>query len=324
MPPLAGVAAVLTLAAAVAARRRRLCPRRRQRRTSSSPRDSAFALIKGAAGVPFVPVAFETLEYLPQFRPFRQGWAGVTHPAKPADARWLLPEGGTNDKPASPDGKAGLFALIDADGKPGNRVEETIFGHLLVIPSDGRAAHGATFAFRSTSLAIGRDFANRASRLKAEIDGATLDGAVIGKWLLSSRLERKDSFRWYLPVLSLLGKLGEARGPTLNEVRFAARLRANFKQGLAWMAMDPPEPPALEAPEGPPEPSNTPASDGGRRRRVRMRKTGLASGNAAGPTPLSFVLKPTKGPVSSDAHGPQVRTKDNDQDHKANAGQEGT
>ena len=65
--------------------------------------------------------------------------------------------------------------------------------------------------------------------------------------------------------MSLIGKVGEERGPTLDQVRLAARLRANFKQGLAWMAKSP-EPNALEAPE-PPEPEEgdpgaTPYDDG--------------------------------------------------------------
>ena len=123
------------------------------------PRDSGFVPIKGKVGITFVPCAFET--QWPQFRPFRQGWAGVTHAAKPANALWLLPEGGPNDRPASPDGKKGLY-LINADGKPGDRIEETLYLHALALPSDGGAPHGVSFSFHSTSLSIGNDFEKRA------------------------------------------------------------------------------------------------------------------------------------------------------------------
>ena len=122
------------------------------------PRDGGFILVKGTVGITFVPVGFET-----QFRPFRGGWAGVTHASKPANAKWLEPEK-TFDKPASPDGKEGNY-LIDADGKPGDKIEETLYLHALILPSDGHPPHGVSFNFHSTSLKIGDDFGKPAQRL---------------------------------------------------------------------------------------------------------------------------------------------------------------
>jgi hypothetical protein len=54
-----------------------------------------------------------------------------------------------------------------------------------------------------------------------------------------------NSTSFYLPVLALLGKLGEPTGPTVAQVRLAAQLRQKFKEGLPWA----PEPPVeLEKP----------------------------------------------------------------------------
>ena len=194
------------------------------------PRDGGLVLVKGSTGITSVPVGFET--QWPQFRPFRQGWAGVTHAAKPANALWLLPEGGPNDRPASPDGKKGLY-LIGADGKPGDRIEETLYLHALVLPDDGHPPHGASFSFHSTSLSIGKAFSERADRVQVEVDGKPLKGYVVGKWNLSSFYKKNDNgFGWWKLALTLIGKVGEEHGPSITEMLQAARLRASFKQGL--------------------------------------------------------------------------------------------
>ena len=175
------------------------------------PRDGGFVLVKGSVGIAFVPVGFE--RRWPQFRPFRQGWTGFTHDEKPKNALWLKPEK-TFDKPASPDGKQGLY-LVDADGNPGDKIEETLYLHALILLSDGHPPHGVSFSFHSTSLSMGNDFGKRAQRLLVEIDGKPLKGCVVGKWKLSSEYKKSDSgFRWYAPVLSLIDKVGGERGPT--------------------------------------------------------------------------------------------------------------
>jgi hypothetical protein len=202
------------------------------------PYQGAYTLVKRSAGIVFVPVAFEVL--WPEYQPFRQGYV-TTHPDKPANAVWLKKTETVNGgvrKPASPDGKEGNY-LIDADGKPGNRIEQTLYTHMLVLPNDGRAAHGATFRFRSKSLAIGFDFARPAERLQVTIDGQTLKGPVVGKWGMTSRGEGT----YLVPVPRLIGKLGESKGPTQDQWRLAARLRAGFKQGAPLAVEGPPEPP---------------------------------------------------------------------------------
>jgi hypothetical protein len=220
------------------------------------PRDGGFVLIKGTIGITFVPVGFET--QWPQFRPFRGGYAGVTHASKPVNAKWLKPEK-TFDKPASPDGKQGNY-LIDADGNPGDKIEETLYLHALVLPGDSHPPHGVSFSFHSTSLSIGKDFGKRAERLQVTTNGHPLKGYVVAKWKLTSFYKKPDKYGWWEPVLSLVGKLGEASGPTREETLLAARLRANFKQGLTPVLEAARAAPEIEGPPEPPAPLSEDAS----------------------------------------------------------------
>jgi hypothetical protein len=97
----------------------------------------------------------------------------------------------------------------------------------------------------------------RAERLrtKVEIDGKIEDvrGVTLGAFRFTTAFEKKV-YTYPVPVLTLVGKLGEANGPTLEEWRHLQRLRQAFKQGLDWMpqdAIDPPAPPeALPASPG--------------------------------------------------------------------------
>ena len=49
---------------------------------------------------------------------------------------------------------------------------------------------------------------------------------------MTSRLEKKDTRRWFLPVPTLIGKLGEPNGPSLADVLKDAELRQAFLKGL--------------------------------------------------------------------------------------------
>ena len=62
---------------------------------------------------------------------------------------------------------------------------------------------------------------------------------------MTSRLERSSNDqRWYVPDPQLLGRLGEADGPTVEEVRLGAHLRKALKTGASWEApLEPPAPP---------------------------------------------------------------------------------
>ena len=58
-----------------------------------------------------------------EYKPARGGWV-KDHLEKPSNASWF-------ERDDSPDGKDGLY-LVDIDGNPGNRVEETIYAHELI------------------------------------------------------------------------------------------------------------------------------------------------------------------------------------------------
>ena len=72
---------------------------------------------------------------------------------KPHNAVW-------HKKGESSDGKEGLY-LVDIDGNPGNRIEETIYARVLVLPDDGGAPFVVTQAYKSTAKSIGADMLRR-------------------------------------------------------------------------------------------------------------------------------------------------------------------
>ena len=117
------------------------------------PRDGGRILVKGAVGYPLLVVAGDRV--FVEYKPARGGWV-ADHLEKPGDAIWF-------EKYDSPDGKEGLYR-VGVDGNPGNRVEETIYAHELILPSDGGPPFTATQAFRSTATAVGRELMKRVSR----------------------------------------------------------------------------------------------------------------------------------------------------------------
>ena len=197
------------------------------------PHDGEWILVKGDVGLDLRLVAF-TRSFL-EWLAGRGGFV-ASHAEKPADAVWL-DKGGRHPTWDLEDvgvDKAGFWRAN------GNKVEETILAHGLVDRIGLAAAIAGVLGFRSTALAVGRDLGDRAQRLKVE--GEAIKGVILGKWKVTSRLEQRNDYRWYLPGVTLLGKLGEKEGPTLAEVMTAARLRQAFKEGLPW-APEPPEPP---------------------------------------------------------------------------------
>ena len=111
------------------------------------------------------------------------------------------------------------------------------------MPDDGSPPFVATQAFHGTAFSIGKDMLRRAGRKAA---GEEVANPVLIKWRMTSRAGGGNGNRWQLPEPTVIGRFGEANGPTIEEVRAAARLRKAFKQGLPW-ALEPPEPPRLDA-----------------------------------------------------------------------------
>jgi hypothetical protein len=199
------------------------------------PRDGERVLVKGGVGFEFIVVAGEVI-YV-EYKQARGGWV-TNHLEKPANATWF-------ESVDSPDGKAGLYR-IGVDGQPGNRVEQTVYVHMLILPGNGDQSFTATQAFRSTATPIGHKLMNAVSR---KLPGGEVSNPVLFKWKMTSQLDRDGDFRWHKPLPTLLGKFGEPNGPTIEEVRLGAQLRKAFKTGSDWgVAIEPPTPPDPSAP----------------------------------------------------------------------------
>jgi hypothetical protein len=152
---------------------------------------------------------------------------------------------------------AGLVAKnghyrIGPDQKPYAKVAPTITAYMLVN------GHGCTYAAYGTAFPIVRDnLVVRAERLRVMAEGADgkpeeLKGCTLGKFQFASRIE-KAAFDYPVPVITLVGKLGDANGPTLAEWRQAKALRQVLKEGEDWAPVsdrfEPPDPPPeIEAP----------------------------------------------------------------------------
>jgi hypothetical protein len=128
------------------------------------------------------------------------------------------------------------FLYADRDGveksgyykENGNRVVPTITALLLV------EGFGYALDFENTAYAVGQDLSSRAARLRVKIGDDVIGGPVVGKFLITSELEKKGDRRWFKSVIGPVYKLGEEKGPTLEEVRFAKGLRDSFKAGGEW------------------------------------------------------------------------------------------
>ena len=93
------------------------------------PHNGERILVKGAVGYDFLVVAGD--QVFVEYKQMRGGWV-ANHLEKPADASWF-------ERGDSPDGKAGLYR-VGVDDQPGNRVEETIYAHMLILPGNGDPA----------------------------------------------------------------------------------------------------------------------------------------------------------------------------------------
>jgi hypothetical protein len=154
-----------------------------------------------------------------------------SHAEMPKDAFWR--------------GENGKKVCRRGEGDDGNIVREVI----TCFQRCEETGQMCRFNFSKTALRIGRELANSSQRLTLEGEQG-VKGAVLGRYSMASRLERKDTRRWYAPVPTLLGKLGQKDGPSLETVLALAELRQAFKQGLPT-ALDPPAPPPPPPPTAP-------------------------------------------------------------------------
>jgi hypothetical protein len=163
-----------------------------------------------------------------------------SHPEMPADAKWQGP----------------LGQRICRDSK-GRVVQEARNAFMKVEETDMLGF----YRFSKTALPIGRDLTNRAQVLEVEgLDG--VKGCVLGRYRMTSRLEKKDTRRWFAPSIEYLGKLGQPNGPSLASVMELARMRKTFLAGLPPMLEASRAALEIEPPEPPPPPVTNNAGDG--------------------------------------------------------------
>jgi hypothetical protein len=194
----------------------------------ASYEDASEKLFPRSQGMPLVPVAFaeSAVEWAPE-RGARSAPI-AHHDFVPLDAEWI--------------NVGGRKACVRSSN--GNRIEKTVFLHMLV------EGFRTTFAFSSTAYNIGQSFSRDADRVRVTIDGETVR-VCGGLWLMSSELERdpQRGHTWYAPRFKLLGVLGEPAGPSLELVKQARDLRFEFKaseakrkEGLAALSAVKPTP----------------------------------------------------------------------------------
>ena len=216
--------------------------------------------VKGDVGLDLRLVGF-TRSFL-EWLAGRGGFV-APHAEKPADAVWLE-QGGrdlTWDLEDVGVEKAGFWRAN------GNKVEDTILALRAPRLIGLAAAIAGVLDLRSTALAVGRDLGDRAQRLKVE--GEAIKGVILGKWEVTSRLEQRNDYRWYLPGVTLLGKLGEKEGPNARRGHDRRAATAGL-QGR----------PALGAGA-----AGAAAAAEAHRRGVRARLRSTASPSGAAPTP---------------------------------------
>ena len=111
----------------------------------------------------------------------------------------------------------------------------------------GQVCH---YVGRKTAVKIVRAFSNRAQRLTVDGLGEGIRGCVLARFRVTSFLKTEDKRSWHVPVFTILGKLGQERGPSLERVLETARLRNAYLKGASLSepaALEPPEPHASSA-----------------------------------------------------------------------------
>jgi hypothetical protein len=199
------------------------------------PEGEDRVVYRGSTGFICQPVGFDFNhnEYEPDTATGRGKFVKPHGPERPHGWRWLKPADGVS--------KEGMYL------PSGNRVVPTITAMLVV------GGYGCQYDFYGTAFNPGKDFAIRAGKLTATVEGedgkpVKVVGCTLGNFLVTSYIKKDGDRRYPMPVVTLIGKLGEEKGPTLDAWRFAQSLRQAFKQGGDWMPIE-----ALEPPVPPPE-----------------------------------------------------------------------
>jgi hypothetical protein len=130
-------------------------------------------------------------------------------------------------------------------------IKETLLTYMIV---EGRVI---AFRARASALRPMNDMLDRAGRLWArypvevngKVENRLFHDPLISKWRMST-FEHRKGFRYWTPLPTLLGKLGEAHGPSFEEYLFARQARDSFRQNGILLN----ESPLIESAHVPPPP----------------------------------------------------------------------
>jgi len=187
-----------------------------------------------------------------------------TLPKKPSEATWR-PNANGKKKLLMPDGRV---------------VQEQRIVYAIV---DGRPIALET---HSTGLRAIDDWLARAKSVRVDYahPGGTTEryrGMPFANWKVATLERRESSYRWYVPQVTLIGRLGEDGGPTLAESLAARRMREGFvEEGVIPDDAYIPTPRLSAPPTGPALASN--AQDG-----IRRGSASFTTGISA-PPPVSY------------------------------------
>jgi hypothetical protein len=206
------------------------------RRYVEGARAGGFVIPCGDTRVPVASVEFVAVGFAKRWDEYfpARGQFVDTYPVRPADAVWL-------DAKRDNVEKTGLWR------RNGNRVVEVVACYMLLGSADG-----GVFDFYGGAFPIGRAFSDRAGSMKATVGGDEIHSCTVAQWGMTSNYRKEGDRRWFEPVVSLLGKLGEPKGPTIAQWRTAQTLRRAFRDGTPFLLAleDVPPPPPLTVIEG--------------------------------------------------------------------------
>jgi hypothetical protein len=198
-------------------------------------------IVKGAIGFTCMVIGFDRpwIEY-----PNKRGDDIIRHLKRPSDVDWRdRGEGGAEQF---------CHYRIGPNGELGNRVVDTGIAYLLIEGIDEMVS----LSFTKTALRLSYNgFVDTAQKLaiRGGPDGLQwVTGCTLGKFRITSRLIDDANRRWHVPKVTLIGKLGEEGGPSVEEWRKVQGLRMAAKAPPPVPLASPPVAPLVAGPPAPP------------------------------------------------------------------------
>jgi hypothetical protein len=129
----------------------------------------------------------------------------------------------------------------------GDRASQHVLVNCLALLDKGKPPISAVYAFKDTGFKVGKQFAAAVERVRVEVDGA-MTRVVGALWSFSAEPARNTKGNYFVPAFSLIGKLGDPKGPPIELVRKARELRLKFKAEEVEHQRDRLEAPPMQGP----------------------------------------------------------------------------